>query len=154
MCAGELLGGGGGGGGGAISTNTMHSWYLAVTFTPITHSHSSPVKASYRCLSWVCEVLLSKLFYCVQYSVILYRDISRVIYSIRWNACERQYPCIGTNSTATYVVTNAPIYACSRSCVSKDYREKLKFGLCSLCSVPNCPLCEYVAALESRIIIW
>ena len=44
-------------------------------------SHSSPVRAVYGCLSWVrslAEVLSSKLLYCVQYRVILYRDISRV----------------------------------------------------------------------------
>ena len=51
---------------------------------PTKNTHRSPYQASYGCLSRVpslTEVLSSNLLCCVQYRVILYREISRV-YSI------------------------------------------------------------------------
>ena len=44
-------------------------------------THSSPHRTSYGCLSWISsliEVLPPNLLCCVQYRIILYRDISRV----------------------------------------------------------------------------
>ena len=62
--------------------------YTAGYYLQITHekdTHSLPVRTTYGCLSWVpslTEVLSTNLLCCVQYGVILYRDLSRV-YSIR-----------------------------------------------------------------------
>ena len=63
--------------------NTVRSRYLVVTFHHKTHrsTQSSPGRAKYGCLSWVrrmTSVLLSKLLCCVQYRVILHRDMSGV----------------------------------------------------------------------------